>query len=67
MSAVAVSMSARRFAQRRLDTVALMKSLGARQGFVIAVAITQLMLLGFAWIKLFLWGILSRKLKPRKQ
>ena len=46
LSAVAVSMSARRFAQRRLDTVALMKSLGATQGFVIAVAITQLMLLG---------------------
>ena len=46
LSAVAVSMSARRFAQRRLDTVALMKSLGATQGFVIGVAVTQLMLLG---------------------
>lgn len=46
LSAVAVSMSARRFAQRRLDTVALMKSLGATQDFVIGVAVTQLMLLG---------------------
>jgi putative ABC transport system permease protein len=46
LSAVAVSMSARRFAQRRMDTVALMKSLGATQGFVISVAIVQLVLLG---------------------
>ncbi len=46
LSAVAVSMSARRFVQRRLDTVALMKSLGATQQFVIVVAVTQLMLLG---------------------
>lgn len=46
LSAVAVSMSARRFAQRRMDTVALMKSLGATQGFVISVAVVQLMLLG---------------------
>ncbi len=47
LSAVAVSMSARRFAQRRMDTVALMKSLGATQGFVISVALVQLMMLGF--------------------
>lgn len=46
LSAVAVAMSARRFAQRRMDTVALMKSLGATQGFVIAVALIQLVLLG---------------------
>ena len=46
LSAVAVSMSARRFAQRRMDTVALMKSLGATQGFVISVAIVQLLMLG---------------------
>ena len=46
LSAVAVSMSARRFAQRRMDTVALMKSLGATQGFVISVAMVQLMMLG---------------------
>ena len=46
LSAVAVAMSARRFAHRRMDTVALMKSLGATQGFVISVALIQLMMLG---------------------
>ncbi len=46
LSAVAIAMSARRFAQRRMDTVALMKSLGATQGFVIAVALVLLLLLG---------------------
>ncbi|MCJ7591027.1 MAG: FtsX-like permease family protein, partial [Woeseiaceae bacterium] len=46
LSAVAVAMSARRFAHRRMDTVALMKSLGATQGFVISVAMVQLILLG---------------------
>jgi putative ABC transport system permease protein len=46
LSAVAVSMSARRFAHRRMDTVALMKSLGATQSFVISVAVIQLMMLG---------------------
>ncbi len=46
LSAVAVAMSARRFAHRRMDSVALMKSLGATQGFVIAVALIQLFLLG---------------------
>jgi len=47
LSAVAIAMSARRFAHRRMDTVALMKSLGATQGFVIAVSLVQLLLLGF--------------------
>ncbi|MDX1509555.1 MAG: FtsX-like permease family protein, partial [Woeseiaceae bacterium] len=46
LSAVAVAMSARRFALRRMDTVALMKSLGATQGFVISVALVQLVLIG---------------------
>jgi putative ABC transport system permease protein len=46
LSAVAISMSARRFAHRRMDTVALMKSLGATQGYVISVATVQLVLLG---------------------
>ncbi len=46
LSAVAIAMSARRFAHRRMDTVALMKSLGATQGFVISVATLQLFLLG---------------------
>ncbi|MDJ0700358.1 MAG: FtsX-like permease family protein [Woeseiaceae bacterium] len=46
LSAVAVAMSARRFARRRMDTVALMKSLGATQAFVIAVASIQLLFVG---------------------
>lgn len=46
LSAVAVAMSARRFAHRRMDTVALMKSLGATQRFVITVSVVQLVLLG---------------------
>lgn len=47
LSAVAIAMSARRFAHRRMDTVALMKSLGASQRFVISSASVQLVLLGF--------------------
>jgi len=46
LSAVAIAMSARRFAHRRMDTVALMKSLGAQQNFVITTAAVQLLLLG---------------------
>ncbi|MCG8369394.1 MAG: ABC transporter permease, partial [Proteobacteria bacterium] len=46
LSAVAVAMSARRFAHRRMDAAALMKSLGATQGFVITGALVQLLLLG---------------------
>jgi putative ABC transport system permease protein len=46
LSAVAIAMSARRFAHRRMDTVALMKSLGASQKFVITAASVQLVLLG---------------------
>ncbi|MEJ2127952.1 MAG: FtsX-like permease family protein [Woeseiaceae bacterium] len=50
LSAVAVAMSARRFAHRRMDTVALMKSLGATQGFVISVSVVQLVLLGLVGV-----------------
>lgn len=46
LSAVAIAMSARRFAHRRMDTVALMKSLGAKQNFVITATSVQLVLLG---------------------
>ena len=46
LSAVAIAMSARRFAHRRMDTVALMKSLGASQRFVISAASVQLVALG---------------------
>lgn len=50
LSAVAVMMSSRRFAHRRMDMVALMKSLGATQRFVISVALIQLTLLGLLGI-----------------
>jgi len=46
LSAVAIAMSARRFAHRRMDAVALMKSLGASQRFVVNAASVQLVLLG---------------------
>jgi len=46
LSAVAIAMSARRFAHRRMDGVALMKSLGASQRFVIVAASVQILLLG---------------------
>lgn len=50
LSAVAIAMSARRFAHRRMDTVALMKSLGASQRFVIVAASVQLIMLGIAGV-----------------
>jgi putative ABC transport system permease protein len=46
LSAVAIAMSARRYAHRRMDTVALMKSLGASQAFVLLAASLQLVILG---------------------
>jgi putative ABC transport system permease protein len=50
LSAVAIAMSARRFAHRRMDTVALMKSLGASQRFVLTAASVQLVILGIAGV-----------------
>jgi putative ABC transport system permease protein len=50
LSAVAIAMSARRFAHRRMDTVALMKSLGASQRFIITAASVQIVLLGILGI-----------------
>ncbi|MEO1573782.1 MAG: FtsX-like permease family protein [Pseudomonadota bacterium] len=46
LASVAVAMSARRYAERRLDTAALMKSLGATQGFIVQTTLIQLLLLG---------------------
>jgi len=45
LAAVAVAMGARRYAARHIDTVALMKCMGASQGFVLAIAIIELSLL----------------------
>ena len=48
LAAVAVAMAARRYAERRLDTAALMKSLGASQAFVLNVNLIQLILIAAA-------------------
>jgi putative ABC transport system permease protein len=45
LAAVAVAMGARRYATRHIDTVALMKCMGASQAFVLAISIIELMLL----------------------
>src|SRR6202453_651714 len=45
LSAVAVAMGARRYAARHIDTVALMKCMGASQAFVLAISIIELTLL----------------------
>jgi len=45
LAAVAVVMGARRYASRHIDAVALMKCMGAAQGFVLAISIIELSLL----------------------
>lgn len=42
LSAIAVAMAARRYARRHLDNVALMKCMGASQGFVLRQTVAQL-------------------------
>jgi len=44
LAAVAVAMAARRYTQRHLDNVALMKCMGAPQRFVLAVTVIELVL-----------------------
>jgi putative ABC transport system permease protein len=46
IAAVAVAMAARRFASRRMDTVALMKCVGASRRFVLTAMLTQLFVVG---------------------
>src|ERR1700691_4910753 len=48
LAAVAVVMGARRYAHRHIDGVALMKCMGASQGFVLTISITELTLLAAA-------------------
>ncbi|HMD26960.1 MAG TPA: FtsX-like permease family protein [Steroidobacteraceae bacterium] len=45
LAAVAVVMGARRYASRHIDAVALMKCMGAAQGFVLSISIIELALL----------------------
>jgi putative ABC transport system permease protein len=46
IAAVAVAMAARRFATRRMDTVALMKCMGAPRRFVLVAMLVQLLVVG---------------------
>ena len=48
LAAVAVAMGARRYASRHINTVALMKCMGASQRFVLAISIIELALLAAA-------------------
>jgi putative ABC transport system permease protein len=48
IAAVAVAMAARRFAHRRMDTVALMKCVGASRRFVLIAMVSQLLVVGLA-------------------
>lgn len=78
LCAVAVAMSARSYVRRHLDAVALMKTLGATRRFVLAVSMTQLLLLAVAatalgsalgwitqsWLIKALQGLLRTDLPP---
>ncbi len=48
LCAAAIAMTARRYVKRHLDIVALMKTLGASQSFVLAISITQLVCIALA-------------------
>ncbi len=48
LAAVAVAMAARRYAERRLDTAALMKTFGASQRFILQVGLVHLLAVGLA-------------------
>jgi putative ABC transport system permease protein len=78
LCAIAVAMAARRYVQRHLDSVALLKTLGATRGFTLAVSLTQLLLIGIgaaivgsligfgaqAWLVSLLSGWLRGDLPP---
>lgn len=78
LCSIAVAMAARRYVQRHLDSVALMKTLGASRGLTLAVSLLQLLavaiaaaLLGSAigfgaheWLLRTLQGLLQAQLPP---
>lgn len=78
LCAVAVAMAARRYVQRHLDSVALLKTLGATRAFTLTVSLTQLLLIGLiaavvgslvgfavqAWLVKVLAGLLRGDLPP---
>ena len=48
LCAIAVAMSSRRYVHRHLDSVALLKTLGATRGFTLALSLLQLLLIALA-------------------
>ena len=78
LCAIAVAMAARRYVQRHLDSVALLKTLGATRNFTLAVSLSQLVMVGFmaaimgsligfgaqAWLVQLLSGWLRGDLPP---
>ena len=48
LAAVAVAMGARRYVNRHIDSVALMKCMGASQRFILSISIVELLLVGVA-------------------
>ncbi len=78
LCAIAVAMAARRYVHRHLDSVALLKTLGATRGFTLAVSLSQLVLIGLiaavlgsligfgaqAWLVELLQGWLRGDLPP---
>lgn len=78
LCAVAVAMTARRYVQRHLDTVALLKTLGATRAFTLVMSLSQLAaiacmatlagaVLGYAaqsWLLAALRGLLAAELPP---
>jgi putative ABC transport system permease protein len=78
LCAIAVAMCARRYVQRHLDTVALLKTLGATRGFTLSMSVLQLLsiaclgaLLGSAagfllqqWLLVIVRDLLNAELPP---
>jgi putative ABC transport system permease protein len=78
LSAIAVAMSARRYVHRHLDSVALLKTLGASRAFTLSINLMQLLVLALAaavfgsligflaqeWLLHALKGLLTATLPP---